>query len=202
MALLQGNQGQTGKQLGQNLTASFGEYSDLLVSELQARYYENVYRGAVFSTANSGAQALSVASATFTGLAVANPAGSGKNLVLLDASFGVAAVITAACSVVLAYAPIVALTAGTAVGPNCMLVGGGVASVAKVGASAALGAAPTVLRVLSGTGWVTATAQGQFSIKDEIAGAIIIAPGQLLCIEALVAAVTVAASMTWAEVPI
>lgn len=200
--LLQGNQGQGGKQIGQNLTVGMGEYSDLLVSELQARYYENVYRGIVFSAANSGVQALSVASATFTGLAVGNPAGSGKNLVLLDASFAVAAAITAVCSVALAYAPIVALTAGTAVGPNSMLVGGGVASVAKVGASATLGAAPTVLRPLGGTGWVTATAQGQFSAKDEIAGAIIVAPGQLVCIEALVAAVSVVASMTWAEIPI
>ena len=202
MALLQGNQGQSGKQVGQNLTAGFGEYSDVLVTELLPRYYEQNYRGLVFSTANSGAQALSVASATYTGLALGNPAGSGKNFILLDVSFGVAAALTAACSVALAYDGIVALTAGTAVGPTSMLVGSSAASVAKVGASATLGAAPTVIRPLGGTGWVTATAQGQFQTKDEIAGAIIIAPGQLVCIEALVAAVTVVAAMTWAELPV
>ena len=77
--LLQGNQGQTGKQVGQNLTAGFGEFSELLVNELQARYYQNAYRGNSFYAVNTAAQALSVASSTYTGLVVQNPAASGKN---------------------------------------------------------------------------------------------------------------------------
>ncbi len=43
--LLSGNQGQSGKQVGQNITAGMGEYSDLLFTELMARYYEQTYRG-------------------------------------------------------------------------------------------------------------------------------------------------------------
>lgn len=61
--LLQGNQGQTGKAVGQGQTAGFGEFTDLLVSELQARFYEWNYRGNVFST---GMQLTSVSNATFT----------------------------------------------------------------------------------------------------------------------------------------
>jgi len=80
--------------------------------------------------------------------------------------------------------------------------GGGTASVAKVGASGTLGAAPTILRPLFGSGWVTATAQSQVSAKDEIAGAIIIGPGQLVCIESAVGAISVVAAMTWCELPI
>lgn len=174
-----------------------------LVSEMNARYYNLVYNGLVFTTANSGAQALSVASATFTGLALGNPVGSGKNLALLDITLGLAAALAAVSTPVLASAAVVALTAGTAVGPNNALIGGGLASVAKVGASATLGAAPVVIRPLQGFQWVTAgTGEAACYTKDDIGGAIIIPPGQLVCIEALVAAVSVVAAFTWAELPI
>src|ERR1039458_956141 len=86
--LLQGNQGQSGKQVGQNLTAGFGEYSDLLVTELMTRYYENTYRGNAFIAATAAAGALSLTgTTTYTGLAVFNPANSGKNLALKTAIF-------------------------------------------------------------------------------------------------------------------
>jgi hypothetical protein len=99
MALLQGNQGQTGKQTGQNLTAGFGESSDLLVTELQARFYQQNYRGNLFA---GGMQLTSISNATFS-LATAlsatlataatatpivgiwNPSTSGVNAVILQA---------------------------------------------------------------------------------------------------------------------
>src|SRR5271154_3134087 len=129
----------------------------VLVSEFNPRYYVNTYQGVTFFAANTAAQALSVASATYTGLAVANPAGSGKNLVLIDAAFGLQTLQTGFSAVVLAYAPTVALTTGNSSGPGGLstVVAGGAASVAKVGASAALGAAPTIVRILAGAQWVT-----------------------------------------------
>src|ERR1700682_447658 len=95
--LMQGNQGQTGKQTGQNLTAGMGEFSDVLVTELQPRYYESAYRGLVFSSAVAGggvalsATALfSTAIATFTPiLAIYNPLTNIKNAVILSAHCGI-----------------------------------------------------------------------------------------------------------------
>jgi hypothetical protein len=97
MALLQGNQGSTGKAVGQNLTAGMGEFSDLLITPLMAKYYENAYRGNIFSSSTAGggvalaATALfSTAIATFTPiLAIYNPLTNNKNLSILHAFAGV-----------------------------------------------------------------------------------------------------------------
>lgn len=188
---------------GQPAALSTGWHNELLITELWPRYAALVAAGVVFTGANTAAQALSVASATFTGLAVSNPAGSGKNLILLDVSVGLAAALTAVATPVLGSAAAVTLTTGNSAGPNPALLGSAAASVAKVGASATLGAAPTVIRPLSGIHWVTANVTtAQVYAKDETAGAIIVGPGQLICVEALVAAVSVIAGMTWAELPI
>ena len=200
-------QGQVGPQIlsnGANASISQDKQGAASVSEFNPRYYGLNYNGYVFFAANTAAQALSVASATFTGLAVANPTGSGKNLIILDCTLGLAAALSAVSTPVLGYAATVALTTGNSTGPIGLasLVGAGAASVAKVGASATLGAAPTVLRALQGFQWVTAgTGEAACYTKDDIGGAIIVPPGQLICVEALVAASSVIASLTWAELP-
>src|ERR1019366_1826210 len=85
--LLQGNSGALGKQVGQNLTAGFGETSDLLVTELQARYYEQNYRGLTFFTSLAAAAPTAYAGAGGGTplLAIYNPIASGVNLVLKSA---------------------------------------------------------------------------------------------------------------------
>jgi hypothetical protein len=176
----------------------------LLVSEFNARYYVTNYAGNVFFAANTASQALSVASGTYTGLAVANPTGSGKNLIILDAAFGLQTLQTGFSAVALGYAATVALTTGSSTGPAGLsaICGGGAASVAKVGASATLGAAPTIMRILAGAQWVTTGTTSNIQIvKDEIAGLAIVPPGQLFCIEAITTAVTGLAHFTWAELP-
>jgi hypothetical protein len=90
MALLQGNQGQAGKQVGQNLTVGFGEFSDVLVSELQPRFYEQNYRNSMFSigctlTALSAATILLTASAQPI-VGIWNPLTSPVNLVVIQAT--------------------------------------------------------------------------------------------------------------------
>ena len=73
---------------GSLATLRGGKTGELIVSELQGRYYENSYRNNIFYAVNSAAQALSLASTTtYTGLTVANPTASGKNLVLLEAIY-------------------------------------------------------------------------------------------------------------------
>ena len=205
-------QGQVGLQMpklanGVNQQISLGSLGEILVSEVMGRYYTLAYNGLVFIASLSAAQALSVASATFTGLAVGNPTGSGKNLIVLDAGVALAAAIAAVSTPRLGYAAFVVPTAGNAVGPTSGLVGAGAASVAKVGASAALAAAPVTLRALAGIEFVAAGTQGsvtacQASAKDDIGGAIIIPPGQMATIDALVGACSVVPWLTWAELPI
>lgn len=190
---------------GSITTARGDKQGNTTVSEANPRYYENNYRGQVFFAANTAAQALSVASSTYTGLAVANPAGSGRNLVLLDVSFGLQTLQTGFTAVVLGYAATVALTTGNSSGPGGLsaICGAGSASVAKVGASATLGAAPTIMRVLAGAQWVTTGTTSNIQIvKDDVGGAVIVPPGQLICIEAITTAVTGLAHMTWLELPI
>lgn len=86
---LSGNQGQLGKQLGQNIVGGFGEYSEVLVTELQARFYQQTYRGLVFSIGCS-LTALSAATILLTAsgqpiVGIWNPPTSGVNLVPLQA---------------------------------------------------------------------------------------------------------------------
>lgn len=177
------------------------------VSQWLPKYGALAWSGLLYTVGHSAAQALSINSTTFTGLAISNPAGSGKNLVIVDASFGVAAALAAVAIVPrLGYAAVVALTQGNATSNKGLptLVGSGGGSVALCGASGTLTAAPTTLRALGGLQWVTGAggAGGQLYAKDEVAGAIIIPPGQMLTLDALVAAATVVASFTWAELPI
>lgn len=178
-----------------------GQFGDIIVSELNGRYYEQCYRGNVFTGANTAAQALSVASATYTGLAVSNPTGSGKNLVILDIACAVDSATAGVGTIVAGYAAAVTLTAGSSTGPLSNIVGNAAGSVAKVGASATLGAAPTIIRPLFG---VTATTAVQVvgPVKDDVGGMIIVPPGQLICLEATGTAISVLASITWAELPV
>lgn len=89
MAVLQGNQGQLGKQTGQNIVSGFGEFSDILVSEFQPRFYQQNYRGQLFSI-GCNLTALSAATILLTSSAqpivgVWNPLTSPVNLVIEQA---------------------------------------------------------------------------------------------------------------------
>jgi hypothetical protein len=180
---------------------------ELPVSQWLPKYAAGNWTGFLYTIGHTAAQALSVNSTTFTGLAVANPAASGKNLVIVDASVAVAAVLANVAMVPrLGYAAIVALTQGNASSTKGLpaLVGTSGGSVALCGASASLTAAPTTLRPLAGLQWVTGAggAGAQLYAKDEVAGAIIIPPGQMLTLDALVAACSVIGSFSWLELPI
>lgn len=205
MALIQGQVGDQSAVSGSSPIVRQGYTGELSVGDRHGRYMEAVLRGSVFFAANTAAQALSVASSTYTGLAVANPTNSGKNLVIIDVAFGLQTLQTGFTAVVIGTAATVVLTTGNSSGPggtNC-LVSSGNASVAKVGASATLGAAPVISRILAGAQWVTTGTTSNIQIvKDEVAGLLVIPPGQLVCIEAITTAVTGLAHITWEEVSI
>jgi hypothetical protein len=175
-----------------------------LVTELNPRYYQNVYAGNVFYAVNSAAQALSLSgTTTYTGLTVANPAGSGKNLALLEALWCTTIAITGIGAVILATGTTTAQTAGSSTGPVSALLGSGANSVAKVGASCTYAANPTFLRPGTGISWVTAgTTQTFQQYKDEIGGALVIAPGQQVSFLSITTANTGIGYFSWAELPI
>jgi hypothetical protein len=126
-------QGATGKQIGQVPIASAGEFGELLISELQARFYEQNYRGNLYS---GGMQTTSISNATFTtadGLSgtlataatatpivgIWNPSTSGVNAVIFQSI--VAPVLTAATSTgtgPLVWAGFVGQTASITTGLN------------------------------------------------------------------------------------
>ncbi len=226
MATLQGNQGQTGKAVGQNIVAGLGEFTDVLVTELQGRYYQNTYRGLKYlaATAGGGVQLaathlFSTAIATFTPiLAVYNPLTSKVNLSVLRAWCGLIA------------APLATITQTGAF----ILVGGAGQSITnaqsatpvntltlKASGSQAVGITnavlagavgnPTLLRPLcADVALVTATANATGIIgpvmPEEISGAIIIPPGGYVGIangiSNAVSGHLVVAAFEWDELPV
>ena len=212
MALNQGNQGQSGKVLGSNLTASFGEYQETLVSELQPRYYQQNYRGQSYYTSitNAAVTAYSGAAGGTPLLGVWNPANSGKNLVILQAA---ASVYTAAsgagvCSMRI-YGGVTAAVTGTLVSPVSLFTftstGGG--SVARASSNAANTSSTALTYVMSIGSYYWASAAGAIltaPLLSDIAGSLIVPPGSMIGLGGSVAltSATYDAYISWSEVPI
>jgi len=90
--------GQVGPQIlqdGASQTLRLGRLAELVVTELHGRFYEQVYRGNVFSTGCSvtalSANTITLVAATTPILGLYNPATSPVNLVLLQCMLSVAA---------------------------------------------------------------------------------------------------------------
>lgn len=213
MALLQGNSGQTSKQVGQALTVGFGETSDVMVTELQARYYENTYRGNKFNAANQAAvtapAALTASSVNFT---LYNPLGSGVNLVLnfVDITAAQLAETTAGSYQVLLVANTTPSQAApatvTALTPQCSLLGASKTSQAKAYSTATLAAIPTVIKPLM-TLTSAATITGAIALGSfDIGGSIIVTPGNYVSVQGIGTSETTSpgliVAMTWDEVPV
>lgn len=184
------------------------DYGGKLVADSMARYYNMVRRGNVFYAANSAVQALSVNSATATGLILCNPVNSGKNLVLLEATIALASVPGAISEIVLTghdtgtatFTHTAALTVRNAL----QGIGGNfprLASVAFADSQATIPATPTIFRAFGSYLWIATAANviGTQTIKDEIAGALVVGPGCDVSIQAVTTAISAICSMTWAE---
>ena len=171
--LLQGNQGQTGKQVGQNLTVGMGELSELLVSELQPRYYEQCYRGNTFflSVAAAGGTAYTGAAGGTPLLALYNPVGSGKNLVLKSACVSVVATASAAgLTQFRLYGGISVAPTGTVVSPRNAL------SFASPGGSVATGVSNAAMTSSTALNYIITIGTYQFSVQLTSGG-----PTYMLC---------------------
>lgn len=206
--LLQGNQGQTGKQLGQNLTVGFGEFSEILVSELMPRYYEQTVRKNVF-TAYAAAQATSLVGAAMVGLQVYNgsPLVNGVNLVLLKAGGFVLATSATQTGVVLATGTgqVSAPTGQTAATRSSNNFIGGSAPQALALTAGTFTNAPTAfVDLMHNTAAIATTGEDQgYSIDFE--GSVIIPPQCYVAFAAIGAAGAAGSNqhhLMWMEVPV
>jgi hypothetical protein len=202
-------QGAVGKQVGQVPVASAGEFGEVLVSELMARYYEQNYRGNLFGVGYTAA-ALAAPSATASGsFTLYNPLNSGKNLVLLEittslTTWTVQTTTSPAIGVyTFANQTPTALTPGNT--PLCALIGSGNASVAKTYTAATIVGGNTFpIRQVANFAVATAVGAIELIYKDEVAGALILTPGNGfgLAATATAASDTIQVAYTWTEIPV
>lgn len=227
MANIGVQQGATGKQVGQVPAASAGEFGDVLVTEYQARFYQQNQRGLMFT---GGLTALtSINAATFTTatlgatatpvLGIWNQGSSKVNLSILQASLSISltaltatgpggfiwAVSTGNNSLTLGTAPFSrsTLTASGSSAKNMSGVAltGLTNNLALMTASALQAGQPySVSEISTAAGFMT-----QISVDPEnLDGSIIVPPGGVLALLATTTPVAHSAvgSLLWAEVPV
>lgn len=176
-----------------------GRQGDQIVSELHGRYYEQTFRENVFSVCNQAAVTTSTSlNTTFTGLSVANPAGSGYNLVVNKftcAQFAVGA------------AAVIGISVGAGAAAGSLTIRnrkfGGKSSIAVASAGATI-AAPILMVTAGSVGSVATTGYGlSQSIVVDLEGSLIIQPGFFMASDTSIATTTALIfSFCWEEVPI
>ncbi len=170
-------------------------------------FVEQARQGNVYHSHNTTSGAVTVLSATCTGLVIENPFGSGKDLVIQNMSFVGSTLETireigVACSATVDTTGSASTTAavihnGRNTGSNTDV------GVGKSFSIATLPAAPVWLRP-AGSPKVTGGAPGAIEATNallvEFDGSFIVTPGTFICFSALTAAATGLCSATWAEV--
>jgi len=201
---------------GSNVEFRQGRTGEMIVNELQGRYYEQNYRGNTFflSVAAAGGTAYTGAAGGTPLLAIHNPPGSGKNLILKGAAVSVVVTASAAgMTQFRIYAGISVTPTGTLVSPRSAL------NYASPGGSVALGVSNAAMTSSTALNYVLTIGTYQFAVQTTSGGPTFMlvppvlwdAGGQLIappgCMIAL-GAVTIPTSMTndatliWDEQPI
>jgi hypothetical protein len=198
------NQIQTGTQNNgdtQIVISRGGKQGEQMVSELHGRYYEQTYRGNVFSlcTQGTGVTTTAALATTWTGLGVANPAGSGVNLVLLGFTCAQFAVGAAATVGIMGAAGAITST----LTPQSRLIGGGQVSKANGSAGATI-STPLLIATFGEVGSLATTGYGlQAGISVDLGGSVIVPPGSFVASYTAIATTSALQfSFVWEEVPI
>ena len=169
----------------------------------QQWFLDQARLGNVYHSHNTTAGAVTVLSATCTGLVIENPAGSGKDLVIDSMSF-VGSTLTTIREIGIAVSASLS-QAGSSTTTAAVIHNGklnGSNSNIGVGQSfsiATLPAAPVWLRPI-GSARVTTAVEGQNAFVADFKGTLVVAPGTFVCFSTLTAAATGLCSATWAEV--
>jgi hypothetical protein len=197
------------QKAGAPASVSTGWHNELLKSDLLPRYANLVQAGVVFGVGYAAA-ALAAPSATASGsFTLYNPIGSGKNLVLMEVTAALTtftAVATTICAIgayTFTNQTPTALTPGNT--PLNALVGAGGGSVAKTYTAATIVGGNTFpIRQVGNTGILTPVGFAGDLMKDEVAGALVVAPGSGFGLAATATAAddTIQVCYTWAELPI
>lgn len=201
----QGIQTQSQKS-GTPSAVNTGWQNELLKSDLFPRFAYLALNGLVFG-ATWAAAATAAASATAVGaFGLFNPSNSGKNLILLDALASQTTVAAATTVLQIGYQPIpnqtpTSQTATTVI--SNLMIGNGNTSVAKALTAGTVVGAPTAT-VRSFGSFYTDLAAGDMvtSVRDQLDGAIVIAPGSAIAVVSVANTPTINLSLTWAELPV
>lgn len=205
MSLIQGQVGPQVDADGATPNLRLEKTGALVAQDAHGRYTEAVYRGSTFVASNQSAQALSTGlSTTQTGFTLSNPIGSGKNLVVLDATIALASAPAGISDLVWAAnvnPNAAAVTQTTPLVVRNALLGAAASAVGLAASTVMLPASPVVVRPVGGGPVATGSVTTPF-IRDEIAGLLMIAPGCALSLSALTTAISVLCSVTWEEIPV
>jgi len=166
-------------------------------------FLEQARLGNMYHACSAGAVTLSTVHATCTGLALSNPYGSGKNLIVKRVCFQPSTAPAGAAVVGLAISPAPHTTAVTHTTPavihNAICTGSdSKLGVGRVDVSATLPNTPVWLRPIGGVVAASSISPGKYT--EEINGEIILPPGTHLSLSYLTTAAVGIASVTWAEV--
>lgn len=178
-----------------------GKQGDLMVSELHGRYYEQTYRGNMFSvqTQGTGVTTTAALATTWTGLGISNPVGSGVNLVLNK--FTCAQFAVGAAATIGIMGGVGVLNAGLT--PQSRLIGGGQVSKANASASATI-STPLLIATFGSVGSLATTGYGiEAGIIVDFEGSIIVPPGSFIAsYTAIVTTSALQFGFAWEEVPV
>jgi hypothetical protein len=167
-------------------------------------FLEQARLGNMFHACSAGAVTLSTLSTTCTGLALCNPWGSKKLLVVARCRFQPSTAPAGAAVVGLATSPSISQTAVTHTTPmvihNAILTGSNAnLGIAKVDAAATLPTTPVWLRPFGSVVAASSISPGMY--VDETRGEIIVPPGAQLSYSYLTTAAIGIAAVTWVEIP-
>lgn len=180
-----------------------GKFGAVINAQLHSRYYEQTYRGNVFSFANQAAVTCGAGlSTTVATVSLSNNLNSGKNLAVLQVSWTFSAAIAAATIVYLVgnYNATTNVTHdATARVIQSGILGSATSGVGKIDVSATLPTAP--LAIMPIVGAPGAAGLGPYVGVIDLGGSFIIPPGGYVAIQATAAAVGFGA-FVWEENPI
>jgi len=174
----------------------------LVVAQSGGKYTEAVREGRVFVAANQAAVALTAAMATtYTGLVLANPSTSNKDIVLLRLGFTFTVAVPTATVIGLMTG---AGTSGiaSAITPRNRYIGGS-AAVGIVDDGATLPGTPVLEQVFAQGGTVATTGQAVGNVSEiDLDGSLIVTPGNFVAVYSFAACTaSFIGSFMWEEVP-
>lgn len=189
------------------------QLGELAVSEVLPRYTALTWSGQVFSVSVATAAAVTAFSGGAAGtpqIALYNPAGSGKNLVVLSANYANAVAASAAGTVAWGayYGPTATITATANATPVNQLTLTSSGSVAKAYTNTALTGSTALTNVVPLGSYYWATAAGAVMASQtapvEFPGYLVIPPGSVFALggSAALTSATWIGNVVWAEIPV